>query len=108
MKPWRKLNKGCVLLVTIPFLIVIGLLLFAEWVWGGSIKPSLDPQYIPTAEYLIQHPQPTPSFLQIQHIPGTILGSRLGGLRVEVICKRISLVLANGRKYFSTVKGFHD
>jgi hypothetical protein len=87
MKMWRKLNKGCLFLIATPFLILLGLLLFAEWAWGGNIKPSLDPQYVPTAQYLLQHPQPTPSFLQIKPIPGTILGSKLGSLRIEVNLK---------------------
>ena len=42
MNLWRKLNTGCVLLIVIPLILVAGLWLFAEWVWGGSIKPSLD------------------------------------------------------------------
>jgi|SRR5689334_12221015 len=84
MNLWRKLNKGCVLLIAIPLLILLSLWLFGEWAWGGSTKPSLDAQYIPTAEYLLEHPQPTPSFLQINPVPGTKLASRLGDLRVEV------------------------
>ncbi|MBI1279540.1 MAG: hypothetical protein GC179_15545 [Anaerolineaceae bacterium] len=64
----RKFIIGC---IGIPFLILAGLLLFAQWVWGGSIKPSLDAQYVPTAEYLFEHPQSTPSFLSIQPSPST-------------------------------------
>ena len=84
MNLWHKLNKGCVLLIAIPLLILLGLWLFGEWAWGGSTKPSLDAQYIPTAAYLLQNPQSTPSFLQIEPVPGTILGNRLSTWRVEV------------------------
>lgn len=75
MNFWRKLNKGCLFLTAIPFVILLGLWLFGEWVWGGSVKTSLDAQYIPTAEYLLQHPQPTPSSMQIYPNPGAILDS---------------------------------
>ena len=69
MKPSRKWVVGC----RIPFVILVGLLLFAEWAWGGSIKPSIDPQYVPTAEYLLQHPQSTPSFISVYPEPGSIV-----------------------------------
>ncbi len=72
---WRKLNKGCLLLIAIPLILVTGLWFFGEWAWGGSTKPSLDVQYIPTAEYLLQHPQPTPSSMLIKPDPSTILAS---------------------------------
>jgi hypothetical protein len=84
MKLRRKLNKGCVLLFAIPFLILISLLLFAQWVWSGSIKPSLDPQFVPTAEYLLEHPQPTPSFLSVSPAPALRMDNQLSALRIEV------------------------
>jgi len=66
VKQQRKFLIGC---VSIPFFIVAALWLFAEWAWGGSVKPSLDAQYVPTAEYLLQFPQPTPLFLSINPPP---------------------------------------
>lgn len=32
----------------------------------GHVHPSLDPAYLPTAEYLYAHPQPTLQYVQIQ------------------------------------------
>ncbi len=75
MNLWNKLNKGCVLLITIPLLILVALWLFTERVWGGSVKPSLDAQYKPTAEYLLEHPQPIPSFMGVAKPGSTIAAS---------------------------------
>lgn len=75
MNLWRKINKGCVLLIAMPLLILLGLLLLADRISGGSIKPSLDAQYVPTAEYLLQHPQPIPSLIIVHPEPSTLLAS---------------------------------
>jgi hypothetical protein len=39
----------------IVFKVLVSLLVF--WAIGGYVKPSLDPQYIPTAEYLLENTQ---------------------------------------------------
>jgi hypothetical protein len=39
----------------IVFKVLVSILVF--WAIGGYVKPSLDPQYIPTAEYLLENTQ---------------------------------------------------
>jgi hypothetical protein len=56
---------------------IVGMLLlsaFAYWWYGGNIKPSLDAQFMPTAQALIENPAPIPSFIWgILPEPGSII-----------------------------------
>lgn len=66
-KPKRNQRMGflrsCLIFSLYPLLILtlfgIGLV---YWAIGGYVKPSLDPQYIPTAEYLREHPFQDPEW----------------------------------------------
>jgi len=69
-------RRGCLLLTIIPIGIIILYLLFSEWAWGGYVKPSLDPQYVPTAGYLQQNPVSTPAFLTVNPPPGSTINSQ--------------------------------
>jgi hypothetical protein len=40
-------------------------LMAIQWLfWSGYVKPSLDAEFVPTAEFLLANPQPTPQFTQ--------------------------------------------
>jgi hypothetical protein len=60
-KPKRSTRMGflrsCLIFSLYP-LLILGLLGcgFVYWLNGGYVKPSLDPEYIPTAEYLLANP----------------------------------------------------
>jgi hypothetical protein len=69
---WKRI---VLFLLAVPIVILLALLLFAEWAWGGYIKPTLDPQYIPTAEYLLQNPIPTPDFISVNPPPGSVVSA---------------------------------
>jgi hypothetical protein len=49
--------RSCLAFLLYPlivFKVLVSILVF--WAIGGYVKPSLDPQYIPTAEYLLENP----------------------------------------------------
>ena len=60
MRGWSCLKILALIIGTVVggfFLLVVSVhFLF----WSGSIKPSLDTEFIPAAEYLLANPQPTP------------------------------------------------
>jgi hypothetical protein len=60
-KPKRSTRMGflrsCLIFSLYPLLILtIFVLGLVYWAFGGYVKPSLDTEYIPTAEYLLEHP----------------------------------------------------
>jgi hypothetical protein len=68
---WKRI---ILFLLAVPIVILLCLLLFADWAWGGGyIKSSLDSQYIPTAEHLIQNPISTPNSLRVNPPPGSVM-----------------------------------
>jgi hypothetical protein len=71
----RKTRNILLIVLAVPILIVIVLLLFAEWMWGGRVQTSLDPQYVPTAQYLVEHPEPMPGFINVYPRPGSTIQS---------------------------------
>ena len=63
-----------ILLVTIGIvLFIFWEFVYPEWKWGGHLQTSLDAQYIPTAQALVQNVQPVPSFLTISPAPGSVI-----------------------------------
>ena len=71
-----KMKRYLAIGIFIPVLILAALLSYAQWAWGGSIQTTLASQYIPTAEYLIRNPIPTPSFIQnIVPVPASIIST---------------------------------
>lgn len=73
MKFWRKLNKGCLLLIAIPFVILFGLLLFAQWAWGGHERTTIPNELVPTAEYLMKQPIAEPNPIQVFPRPASVV-----------------------------------
>ncbi|HEX2905918.1 MAG TPA: hypothetical protein VHO69_03610 [Phototrophicaceae bacterium] len=83
-----KRDRLFLLVVPVMALIIAVLLLivFDQWAWGGYVKPSLNPPYVPTAEYLLAHPVPLPEFILIDPPPSSSI--KVGQqIRVGLIVK---------------------
>jgi hypothetical protein len=72
----RIIRNVVLVFLAIPIIAIAVLLLYAEWIWGGRIQTSLDAQYVPTAQALVQNPVPTPSLIHIEPAPGNVVESR--------------------------------
>ena len=60
---WRRFLKICFKVIAGLLVIMMCMFIaFANWAWGGyiNIKSSLDTEYIPTAEYLLENPVEIP------------------------------------------------
>ncbi len=68
----RKL-KWAILIAGLPVLVGTLFSVYAQWAWGGHFQPTLDPQYVPTAQSLVQNPLPTLEYLKIQPAPGSTI-----------------------------------
>lgn len=87
----RKVRNIVLVVIGVPCSILFILLAFADWAWGGRVQTSLDAQYVPTAEALLQNPAGIPSFLRDIHpSPGSIIEAGQG-ICANVDVRRLSL-----------------
>lgn len=85
----RKVRNIVLVVLGVPCSILFILLAFADWAWGGRVQPSLDAQYVPTAEYLIQNTVAIPTFIDVRPPPGTTIESG-ETICVAVFVRRLS------------------
>src|SRR5262245_59467470 len=72
----RKMRKPIVISILFPCIVVLLMSACGNWWISGDIKPSLDTQYVPTAQTLIQNPSRRASFIRsIQPVPGSVIAS---------------------------------
>jgi hypothetical protein len=69
----RKIRNLVLAVLAVPVLIILVRVLYILWIWDGHLETSLNAQHIPTAQYLMQNPEPTPRFLYIDPPPASTI-----------------------------------
>jgi hypothetical protein len=81
--------------MVIALVLLIVPLIFGAYWHSGSLRTSLDPRYVATAEYLFENPNPTPTNISIRPSPGEIIQAD------DRVCVYSDLFGYAGYDYFS-------
>jgi hypothetical protein len=99
MKRFKRISKYLwkvyATLIVITLVLFIVPLIFEAYWHSGSLRTSLNPQYVATAAYLFENPNPTPTNIYIVPSPGEVIKAG------DRVCVYSDLFGYAGYDYFS-------
>lgn len=87
---YRKPIKLILFVLGVSILVIFVLFIYPEWKWGGHVQPSLDQQYVPTAQALMENTPSVPNFLSLYPSPGSVIQSG-EEIFIDVYSERLSV-----------------